>query len=64
MDSPLLVDQRPPPRVHFDHKNLSPRLLYGETVQGFMTAEFKQAETLVEKFVHRDLSDSQVRLLL
>jgi hypothetical protein len=64
MDSPLLVDQRPPPRIHVDHKNLSPRLLYGETVQGFMTAEFKQAETLVEKFVHRDQSDSQIRLLL
>jgi hypothetical protein len=63
MDSPLLVDQRPPPGIHFDHKNLSPRLLYGETVQGFMTAEFKE-EMLVEKFVHRDYSPSQVRLLL
>ncbi|KAF8491332.1 hypothetical protein F5888DRAFT_1057818 [Russula emetica] len=64
MDSSLFVDQRPPPRIHVDHKNLSPRLLYGETVQGFMTAEFKQAETLVEKFSHRDQSDSQIRLLL
>jgi hypothetical protein len=33
-------------------------------MQGFMTAEFKQAETLVENFVDRDLSASQVRLLL
>jgi hypothetical protein len=64
MDSPLLVDQRPRPRIHVDHKNLSPRLLHGETVQGFMTAEFKQAETLVEKFGHRDQSASQIRLLL
>jgi hypothetical protein len=64
MDSPLLVDQLPRPGIRVDIKNLSPRLLYGETVQGFMTAEFKQAETLVEKFAHRDLSDSQVRLLL
>jgi hypothetical protein len=64
MDSPLLVDQRPPSRIHFDHKSLYPRLLYGETMQGFMTAEFKQAETLVEKFCHRDQSASQIRLLL
>ena len=64
MDSPLLVDQRPPPRVHVDYRNLSPRLLYGETVQGFMTAEFKQAETLVEKFSHRDQGAPQIRLLL
>jgi hypothetical protein len=33
-------------------------------MQGFMTAEFKQAETLVEKFAHRDQSRSQIRLLL
>ena len=64
MDSPLLVDQRSPPGIHVDHKNLSPRLLYGETMQGFMTTEFKQAETLVEKFVHHDQSDAQIRLLL
>jgi len=64
MNSPLLVDQRPPPRIHVDQKNLSPRLLYGESVQGFMTAKFKQAETLVENFGHRDQSASQIRLLL
>jgi hypothetical protein len=33
-------------------------------MQGFMTTEFKQAETLVEKFVHHDQSDAQIRLLL
>jgi hypothetical protein len=64
MSSPLLVDQLPRPGIHVDLKSLSPRLLYGETVQGFMTAEFKQAEILVEKFHHRDLSASQIRLLL
>ena len=64
MDSPLLVDQLPQSGIHIDHKNLLPRLLYGETVQGFMTAEFKHAETLVEKFVRRDQSASQIRLLL
>ncbi|KAH9988133.1 hypothetical protein BJV77DRAFT_1061467 [Russula vinacea] len=45
-------------------KDLSPRLLYGEIMQGFMTAKFKKAETLVDSFVHRDLSISQMRLLL
>ena len=64
MDSPLLFYQQPPPSVHLSHKDLSPRLLYGETIQGFMTAEFKQAKTLVEKFSHRDQSASQIRLLL
>lgn len=64
MDSPLLVDRLPRSGIHVDHKNLSPRLLYGETVQGFMTAKFKRAEILVDKFNHRDLSASQIRLLL
>ncbi len=64
MDSSLLIDQQPLPGIHVDHKNLSPRLLYGETAQGIMTAEFKQAETVVEKFVHRDQSAPQIRLLL
>jgi hypothetical protein len=64
MNSPLLVHPQPLPRVHIDHKNLSPRLLHGETMQGLMTAEFKQTKTLVENFAHSDLSPSQVRLLL
>ena len=64
MGSPLLADQLPRPGIHADHKDLSPRLLYGEIVQGFMTAEFKKAETLVEEFHRRDQSPSQIRLLL
>jgi hypothetical protein len=64
MDSPLLVHQRPLPKIHVDHPDLSPRLLCGETMQGFMTAKFKKAETLVDNFLHRDLSASQMRLLL
>jgi hypothetical protein len=64
MASPLLAHQQPSPNIHVDHKNLSPRLLYGETIQGVMTAEFKQAETLVEKFDYRDLGAPQIRLLL
>jgi hypothetical protein len=64
MESPLLVDQPPRPGIRFDHKNLFPRLLYGETLQGFMIAEFKQAETVVDRFYHRDQSAKQIRLLL
>ena len=64
MDTPLLVNGQPPPRIHIDQKELSPRLLYGETMQGFMTAEFKQAKTLVNRFLHHDQSAAQIRLLL
>jgi hypothetical protein len=64
MDTPLLVHGQPPPRIHIDQKELSPRLLYGETMQGFMTAEFKQAKTLINKFLHNDQSAAQIRLLL
>ena len=64
MDTPLLVYGQPPPRIHIDQNELSPRLLYGETMQGFMTAEFKQAKTLVDKFLHHDQSAAQIRLLV
>ena len=64
MDSPLIVYKQPPSRIHIDHMDLCPRLLYGETIQGFMTAEFKQAKTLIENFFHRDQTASQIRLLL
>jgi hypothetical protein len=60
MDLPLLVHKQPPPGVHIDHKDLCPRLLYGETIQGFMTAEFKQAKKLEEKFDLSDQSASQI----
>ena len=33
-------------------------------MQGFMTAKFKQSETLVEKFSYSDQSASQIQLLL
>ena len=64
MDSSLLVFQQPPHTVHVDHMDLSPRLLHGETMQGFMTAKFKQAETLIENFDYGDLSAMLIRLLL
>ena len=62
MESSLLVHQQP--AIEIDDKDLSPRLLYGETMQGFMTAEFKQAKTLVENFDYSNLSALQIRLFL
>jgi hypothetical protein len=50
-----LVRQSPPIRIQVGDKDLSEATtVYGEIMQGFMTvtAEFKQAETLVENFVH------------
>jgi hypothetical protein len=64
MDSPLIVNQPPPRKMHIDPKVLAPRLLHGEIMQGFMTAKFKPAKTLVEKISRDHQSDSQIRLLL
>ena len=63
MNTPLLVNQ-PSRGVHFDPTILSPRLLYGETKQGFMTAEFKEAKMLVDHFSHDHQGVQQIRLLL
>jgi hypothetical protein len=64
MDSPLIANQPPPPKMHIDPKVLAPKLLHGETKQGFMTAKFKPAKTLVEKISRDHQSASQIRLLL
>lgn len=61
MNSPLVVKQ---PRMRLDPKVQSPRLLNGETVQGFMTANFKQAETSFEPFAYDHQSASEIPLLL
>ena len=63
MNSPLLVNQ-PTHGVHFDPTILSPKLLFGETIQGFMTAEFKEAKVLVDHFSRDHQSAQQIRLLL
>ncbi|KAI0247518.1 hypothetical protein BJV78DRAFT_1380231 [Lactifluus subvellereus] len=60
MSSRLLVKQ---PRMRLDPKILSPRLLHGETVQGFMTANFRQEEGSVERFAYDHQSASQIPLL-
>ncbi|KAI0250888.1 hypothetical protein BJV78DRAFT_1154831 [Lactifluus subvellereus] len=51
-------------RIDFDPRALSPRLLHGETMQGFMTAKFRPAKTLVEPFTSHHQSVSQVRFLV
>jgi hypothetical protein len=61
--SQYLVDPPSPLRIPIDPRALSPRILHGETAQGFMTAEFKPADRLVEPFTLDHQSDSQVRLL-
>ncbi|KAI0302847.1 hypothetical protein B0F90DRAFT_1816395 [Multifurca ochricompacta] len=62
MNSSLLVEQHPPPGVHVDPKVLLPSLLHGEKVQGFMTAEFKPAKTVVEPFSLDHQTADQIRL--
>jgi hypothetical protein len=64
MNSARLVNQPSPPKMHIDPSVLSPRLLYGETMQGFMTAHFRPARSTVERFSHDHQSASQIRLLL
>jgi hypothetical protein len=64
MDSPLIVNRPPPPKMHIDSKVLTPRLLNGEAIQGFLTAKFKRAKTLVEKISRDHQSAGQIRLLL
>ncbi len=63
MNSSRLVSQPSPPNTYIDPSVLSPRLLYGETTQGFMTADFRPARTTFEPFSHNRQSASQIRLL-
>jgi hypothetical protein len=62
MNSPLLVDQAPPPDSDVDPSALYPVLLHGEKVQGFMTATFVPATKNVNRFYHDGLSSEQIRL--
>ncbi|KAH9031719.1 hypothetical protein EDB84DRAFT_1578728 [Lactarius hengduanensis] len=64
MNSSRLVSQLSPPDMHIEPRILSPRLLYGETTQGFMTADFRPARATVEPFVHDHQSASQIRTFL
>jgi hypothetical protein len=64
LSSSILVSQPLPPKVHIDPDMLSPRLLYGEKTQGFMTAHFRPVRTTGEHFSRDRQSASQIRLLL
>ncbi len=66
MNSPLLVNQAPPPDSNIDPRALRPALLHGEKVQGFMTATFVPASRtkIVEPFAHDRQTGDQIRLRL
>ena len=64
MNSPLLVDQAPPPDSDTYPKLLFPALLHGEKVQGFMTATFMQATKVVDSFSYDGQTAQQMRLRL
>ncbi|KAF8270133.1 hypothetical protein EI94DRAFT_1572289 [Lactarius quietus] len=62
--SSRLVSQPAPPKVNIHPSVLSPRLLYGETTQGFMTAQFRPVRATVDRFSRDHQSASQIRLFL
>jgi hypothetical protein len=64
MNSSHLVNHPLPANIHTDPSTFSPKLLHGETMQGFMTAHFRPASSTVEKFSHDHQSAAQIRLLL
>jgi hypothetical protein len=64
MNSPLLVNQAPPPDSATDPRALFPVLLHGERVQGFMTATFVPATKIVQPFSYDFQSAEQIRLRL
>ncbi len=64
MNSPLLVNQAPPPDSDIDPRALCPALLHGEKVQGFMTATLVPATRVVEKFTYDRQTDDQIKLRL
>ena len=61
MNSSRLVSGLSTPKKHLDQRVLSPRLLHGETTQGFMTTNFR---TTFEYFSHDHMSASQIHQLL
>ncbi|KAH8977864.1 hypothetical protein EDB86DRAFT_3157238 [Lactarius hatsudake] len=62
MNSPLLVNQAPPPGSDTDPRALRPALLHGEKVQGFMTPTFVPAMKIVEPFSYDSQSAEQIQL--
>jgi hypothetical protein len=64
MNSSRLIDQPLRSNMDIDPSTFSPKLLYGETTQGFMTAQFRPARSTVERFSRDHQSAAQIRLLL
>ena len=64
MNSSRIIDQPLPSNMRIDPRIFSPKLLYGETTQGFITAHFRPARSTVDPFSHDHQSASQIRLLL
>jgi hypothetical protein len=64
INSSHLVNQVSTPKMHIDQSVLSPRLLHGETTQGFMTANFWPGRATSEPFAYDNQSARQIRLLL
>ncbi|KAI9455148.1 hypothetical protein BJY52DRAFT_1427134 [Lactarius psammicola] len=62
MNTPLLVNQVPPPDWDIDPRALCPTLLHGEKVQGFMTATFVPSKKNVEKFTLDRQTADQIKL--
>lgn len=62
--SSRLVTPPPQPNVHVDTSLLSPRLVFGETTQGFMTTNSLSVKVSVEHFLHNHQSASQIQHLL
>jgi hypothetical protein len=62
MNSPLLVDQLPPPGKDIDPRTFCPSLLHGEKVQGFMTTTFVPAKKIAKPFTLDDQTAEQIRL--
>ena len=59
-----IVSQLSTTKASINKSVLSPRLLYGETTQGFMTADYKPKRTTSEAFSRENQSAAQIRLLL
>ena len=64
MNSSHLVSGQSTTKKQLDQSVLSPRLLHGETTQGFMTADFRPARATSEPFSYDCQSARQIRLLL
>ncbi|KAH7918945.1 hypothetical protein BV22DRAFT_1041330 [Leucogyrophana mollusca] len=59
-NSQKIAVTEPPSDSSIDPALFTPRLLFGETAQGFMTAQFHPARLIAERFVSRSYSPLQI----